>query len=29
VKLAVKIAFTPVGRSANTQTHPLKLKLLG
>jgi len=25
----VKIAFTPVGRSANTQSHPLKLKLLG
>jgi WD40-like Beta Propeller Repeat len=29
VKLALKITFTPVGGSANTQSHPLKLKLLG
>jgi tricorn protease-like protein len=29
VKLALKISFTPVGGSPNTQSHPLKLKLLG
>lgn len=29
VKLALKITFTPVGGSAGTQSHPLKLKLLG
>jgi hypothetical protein len=29
VKLALKITFTPVGGSANTQSHPLKLKLSG
>jgi hypothetical protein len=29
VKLALKISFTPVGGSLNTQSHPLKLKLLG
>jgi Tol biopolymer transport system component len=28
VKLALKVTFTPVGGSANTQTHLLKLKLL-
>lgn len=28
VTLALKISFTPVGGSANTQSHPLKLKLL-
>lgn len=29
VKLALKITFTPVGGSPNTQSHPLKLKLRG
>jgi hypothetical protein len=29
VKLALKLSFTPVGGSPNTQSHPLKLKLLG
>jgi len=29
VKLALKVTFTPVGGSPNTQGHPLKLKLRG
>lgn len=29
VKLVLKLSFTPVGGSPNTQSHPLKLKLLG